>query len=339
MLKTEVLGVAVLGVGRAGMVHARNFAQNIPEARLLGVYDQNPAQAEQVAGELDTKAFADLEKLLLDPGLDAVAIAAPTFAHKDLVIAAAAAGKAILCEKPLTLLPEDAEAMDKAVAEAGVPFLMGFMRRFDEGFRRAKEAIERGDIGRPLVIKSTGKGPGLPNRWAWDVQNSNGVLGEVNSHDFDSIYWLMGSEYKWVFAHGKNMRSGQLQEEYPDFYDNALVMFEMENGSMGMVDGSCPAEYGYDARIEVQGTEGVLFIGDLARHGLTVCSKKGGVSKDIVQSWRSLFKEAYLEEDRHLVDCLLHGTKPYAELQDGKRALQVVRAANQSIKAGVKVNL
>ncbi|OIQ11081.1 scyllo-inositol 2-dehydrogenase (NAD(+)) [Moorella thermoacetica] len=339
MLKSEVIGVAVLGVGRAGMVHARNFAEHVPEACLAGVYDADRERVEAVASELGTKSHYDLEELLQDTSIDAVVIAAPTFAHKDLVVAAAAAKKAILCEKPLALTPDEAEAMQEAVAAAGVPFVMGFMRRYDENFRRAKEIITRGDIGRPLIIKSTGKGPGLPSRWAWDVKKSNGVLGEVNSHDFDSVHWLMGAEYAWVFARGKNLRSEELKEEFPDFYDNAVVMFELTNGSLGMIDGSCPSEYGYDARIEIQGTEGVLFIGDIARHGLTVCTRSKGVTKNVTDSWRSLFRDAYLREDRHLVECLIKGVQPQTTLLDGKRALNVVRAANQSIMTGNVISL
>ncbi|MGI9860569.1 Gfo/Idh/MocA family oxidoreductase [Moorella naiadis] len=339
MLKSEMIGIAVLGAGRAGMVHARNFAEHVPEARLVGVYDADRERVDAVVSELGTKGYYDIEDLLRDASIDAVVIAAPTFAHKDLVVAAAAAQKAILCEKPLALTPDEAEAMQEAVVAAGVPFVMGFMRRYDENFRRAREIIARGDIGRPLIIKSTGKGPGLPSRWAWDVKKSNGILGEVNSHDFDSVHWLMEAEYAWVFARGKNFRSEELRKEFPDFYDNALVMFEMTNGCLGTIDGSCPSEYGYDARIEIQGTEGLLFIGDIARHGLTVCTRSKGVAKNVVDSWRSLFRDAYLREDRHLVECLVKGVQPQTTLLDGKRALNVVRAANQSIITGKVVSL
>jgi predicted dehydrogenase len=339
MLTTEVVGVAVLGVGRAGLVHARNFAQNIPEARLVGVYDTSKERVDEVANSLNTKGYYDLDEILAEPSLDAVVVAAPTFAHKDLVVAACQAKKAILCEKPMTITPEEADAMEKAVEEANVPFLMGFMRRFDSNFRRAKEILDRGDIGRPLLIKSTGKGPGLAPPWSLDVEKSNGVLGEVNSHDFDSIYWLIESEYKWIFAHGQNLRSPELKEEYPGYYDNVIVTFQLENDVLGTVDGSCPAEYGYDARIEIQGTEGVLFIGDVAQPGCIVCTRNGGVRQETVDSWRNLFREAYIAEDRHFIDCVLNRTKPLVGLKDGRRAMEVVRAGNLSIRKGEKVYL
>lgn len=339
MLKVEVVGVAVLGIGRAGMVHARNFAESVPGARLVAVYDVDRERADGVASELGVKGYSDLEKVLADKDVDAVVVTAPTFAHRGLVVAAAEAKKAILCEKPLALTLEEAEEMERAVQASGVTFVMGFMRRYDDSFKRAKELLESGEIGRPLVIRSVGKGPSLPPRWAWDVEKSNGVLGEVNSHDFDAVYWLMGSGYKWVFARGKNLRSEELREEFPHFYDNALVMFELANGCMGMIEGSCPSEYGYDARVEIQGTNGVLFIGDVAEHGVIVCNRQRGVSRGVVSSWRSLFREAYIREDRHLVECLVKGAKPQTTIEDGKRALRVVRAANRSIITGEVVYL
>ncbi|MGI9950855.1 Gfo/Idh/MocA family oxidoreductase [Moorellaceae bacterium AZ2] len=339
MLSIEACGVAVLGIGRAGMVHARNFVESVPMAKLVAIYDVEKERVEAAAGELGVKGYTDLEKVLGDPAIDAVVVAAPTFAHRDLVVAAAKGKKAILCEKPLTLTLEEAEDMRRAVEENGVVFVMGFMRRYDASFMRAKELLENGEIGDPLIIRSVGKGPSLPPRWAWDVKKSNGVLGEVNSHDFDTVYWLMGSEYSWVYARGKNMRCEDLREEFPDFYDHALVMFELKNGCMGTVEGACPSEYGYDARVEIQGTKGVLFIGDIAEHGVTVCSKGKGASRSLVQSWRSLFREAYIREDRHLIECLSKGAKPRTTVEDGTRALKVVRAANRSLVTGEVVHL
>lgn len=339
MLRIEAAGVAVLGIGRAGMVHARNFAEAVPGARLVAVYDVEKERVEAAARELGVRGYTDLDKVLADPEVDAVVVAAPTFAHRDLVVAAARAKKAILCEKPLTLTLEEAEEMQAAVKENGVVFVMGFMRRYDDSFRRAKGALENGEIGAPLIVRSVGKGPSLPPRWAWDVQKSNGVLGEVNSHDFDAVYWLMGSEYSWVYAKGKNMRCEELKDEFPEFYDHVLVMCELANGCMGTIEGSCPSEYGYDARVEIQGTKGVLFIGDIAEYGVTVCNKGRGASRALVNSWRSLFREAYIREDRHLIECLIQGTKPETTIEDGKRALKVVRAANRSLVTGEVVYL
>lgn len=334
MLKSDLVGVGVIGTGRAGLVHTANFAQNVPGARLVAICDINEENARKVAKQWGTDPFTNPEEFLKHPSLDAVVVAAPTYVHAELVIAAAEAGKAILCEKPLAITEEEAAAMDEAVRRNGVPFVMGFMRRFDLSFNRAREMIRRGDIGEPLVVKSTGKGPGLPPPWNLDIKKSNGMLAEVNSHDFDCVRFLTGEDYQWVFAAARNNKCPQFKADYPDFYDTAIVTFGMSGKVIGTIDGACPADYGYDARVEVQGADGVLFIGNLAKKGVVVGRKGSGVSEEIVDSWRSLFREAYLAEERCLVDCVTGGKQPLSALEDGWKALQAVRAANRSILSG-----
>ncbi len=334
MLKADLIGVGVIGTGRAGLVHVANFAQNVPGARLVAVCDLNAESARDAAGKWGVEAYSKPEELLKNTSLDAVVIATPTFSHAELVIAAANSGKAILCEKPLAISEEEAEAMDEAVRRNSVPFVMAFMRRFDLSFNRARNMIGRGDIGEPLVVKSTGKGPGLPPPWNLDLEKSNGMLAEVNSHDFDCIRYLTGEEYKWVFATARNNKCPDFKANYPDFYDTAIVTFGMSGKVIGTIDGACPADYGYDARVEVQGSDGVLFIGNIAQKGVVVGRKGSGVAEEIVDSWRSLFREAYLAEDRCLVDCVLKGTEAPSTLIDGWQALKAVRASNRSIRSG-----
>ena len=334
MLKADLVGVGVIGTGRAGLVHCTNFAENVPNARLISVCDADKKSAEKSALQFNVKAYDKVEEFLNDPALDAVVIATPTFTHAEMVKQVAEAGKAILCEKPLATTEAEAVAMDKVVKKNDVCFVMGFMRRFDINFIRANEIIRRGDIGEPLMIKSTGKGPGLPPPWNLDISKSNGMLAEVNSHDFDCVRFLTGEDYRWVFATARNNKCPQFAKEYPDFYDTAIVTFGLTGKVMGTIDGACPADYGYDSRVEIQGTDGVLFIGSIAKKGVVVGLKEAGVIEEIVDSWRTLFKEAYLAEDRTLIECLTNGTTPPSRLEDGWKALQAVLAANRSIKNG-----
>lgn len=336
----EQLGVAVVGPGRAGMVHARNFANKIKCASLVALQDEDPERVEDRAEELGVaNYYTDLDKLLSNSDVEAVVIGSPTFTHAEIASAAARAGKHVLCEKPLAITLEEADKITSAVESAGTYFMVGFMRRFDSGFMEAKKKIEAGEIGEIMTVKSTGRGPGLPPRWALDPDLSNGNLAEVNSHDFDSIRWLTGSEYESVFARGGNFKSPQLEDEFPEFYDNALVSFEMADGTIGSVDGTCPAEYGYDARMEILGTEGVLFVGEVAKRGVKVCTSEGGFQQDQVSSWQSLFSRAYEREDRHFVDSVLNDEQPRVSLEDGRRAIEVVLAANRSLRERVEVEV
>ena len=332
--------ICLIGAGRAGMVNAENFEFNIEESTITSVVDVSLENAKEAADKLNADNYYDnLDKALEDGKFDAVCIGAPTFAHSEAVIKAAAAGKDIFCEKPLTITLKEADQMREAIEKNSVKFQIGFMRRFDKNFLRAKEILEKGNIGEPLLIKSVGRGPGLPPEWYADLNKSNGLLAEVNSHDFDSMRWLAGSDFKEVFAKGDNFKTQQYEEDYPDFYDVATVNLEFENGVLGMVDGCCPATYGYDARMEILGSEGMLQIGSKKSHSVLVWNKDSQIIQPGNQSWSVLFKDAYLKEARHFIDCVINDTQPKVGIDAGREAVRVVIASNKSIKTGEPVKL
>ncbi len=332
--------ICLVGVGRAGMVHARNYQQNVPDASVVAVVDADLGRAKKEARELGVeRCFANIKRALQETEFEAVCIATPTFTHAEIAIVAARAGKHVFCEKPMAITLEEAQAMIDAAQEAGVKLQIGFMRRFDPSFMAAREKIQEGAIGEVMIVKSVGRGPGLPPRWACDPQTSNGMLAEVNSHDFDAIRWLTGSEYERVYAEAGNFKCPELRAEFPTFYDNAVVSLRMQNGVMGLLDGTCPATYGYDARMEVLGSEGVMLIGELPYLKITTCTKESGVVAPTTPSWRNLFREGYIAEARHFVHCILSGEEPRVTGEDGRRAVEIVLAANRSIETGLPVTL
>jgi len=213
------------------------------------------------------------------------------------------------------------------------------MRHFDPPFVDAKKIIDSGELGEVMIIKSVGRGPGLPPSWTYSVEDSNGLLGEVNSHDFDSTRWLSGSEYKRIYAEAVNRKVPSLKEKYPDFYDNAVCTVRFRNNVLGTIDGTCPAGYGYDARTEMVLTEGLLVIGEIKSEALVSCNTKGVINEYAFKSWRNRFKSAYLDEMKSFIDCVLNDRKPEVTGEDGLKAVEAVVAANRSIKAGVPVEL
>jgi scyllo-inositol 2-dehydrogenase (NAD+) len=234
----EPVRVCVTGVGRAGMVHALNFRHRIADAQLVAVVDANEATARERAAELDVPfAFDRIEAALSKVDFEAVCIATPTFTHAPMVIAAAQAGKHVLCEKPMALTLDEADAMIAAARQADVVLQIGFMRRFDPAFRAAKEQIEAGAIGDPMVVRTLTRGPGLPPRWACDPATSIGMLAEVNSHDFDAVRWLAGSEFSRIYAEAATLKAPQLGEEFPGFYDTAVVNMRLTSGALGVIEG------------------------------------------------------------------------------------------------------
>lgn len=321
-------------------MHARNLAHRIPSARLAALCDTNSSAMEETARLFGVPAcYSDYREAVADPSIDAVVIVTPTFLHKEIACAAAEGGKHVFLEKPMAITVEECEAINEAVERANVKLQIGFMRRFDESFLKAKAVLDSGQMGRVMIIKSTGRGPGLPPPSIYNLEKSNGILAEVNSHDFDSIRWLADSDIARVYAEGANFKCLDAKEAWPDFYDNAIVTLRFANGALGTVDGTCPAHYGYDARVEVLCEKGVLFIGSVEKQGFTEVSVDGRVSGEAVKSWRNLFKEAYLDEMEHFISCVFEDKTPRVTGMDGLKAVEAVVAANQSLLRGTPISL
>jgi myo-inositol 2-dehydrogenase/D-chiro-inositol 1-dehydrogenase/scyllo-inositol 2-dehydrogenase (NAD+) len=325
------LRVLVVGAGRAGLVHARNFAEGVPGGRLAALADPDEAALAAAVQELGCgRIFSDAVAAATDDAVDAVVVASPTFAHAEVAVAALEAGKHVLCEKPLASSGEEGEAIAAAVAAAHGAFLMGFMRRFDDGFVRAADAIRAGAIGEPLFVRSTGRGPGLPAEWALDPERSIGLIAEVNSHDLDTVRWLSAQEFRSVYAVGRAAKRPDIADRYPGFVDLVAATFELSAGALAQVDGACPADYGYDARVEVYGSEGVVFAGDPRADSAIVVRADGAVSAP-VRSWRYVFAEAYRREDAHLVAVARGVEEPRTSVDDGVRALEAALAVRRSL--------
>jgi predicted dehydrogenase len=341
MEKDGKVGICVIGVGRAGMIHARNFAHRVTNARLSAVVDPHHPTLKAACKELEREeeGYSDYRQALDDPEVDAVIVVTPTALHHDVVIEAARAGKHVLCEKPMAVDVRECDRMIDACAQARVKLQIAFMRRFDESFRAAKERVDAGEIGEVVLAKSVTRGPSVPQEWMYDICKSNGPLAEVNSHDIDALRWYVGSEIDEVYALGGNFRCPQAVEKYPDFYDNVSMLCRFADGRQGFIDGAVSVGYGYDARMEIVGTHGVLFVGRMEENTVVGCSTDKGIVRSCVKSWRSLFTEAYLAEDQDFVDCILEDREPRVQGLDGRMAVAVVNAGNRSIakRAPVRV--
>jgi myo-inositol 2-dehydrogenase / D-chiro-inositol 1-dehydrogenase len=334
---SDEVRILVAGAGRAGMVHGRNFAAGIAGARLAAIADPDRAARERAGTELGCdRVFDDPVAAASEEGIDAIVVASPTPTHAEVAIAALKSDKHVLCEKPLASGLEEAGAIARAVAGSRGTLSMAFMRRFDAGFMKAANRIAAGDIGRPLLVRSTGRGPGLPPEWAWDVERSGGLIAEVNSHDLDTVRWLSGQEFAAVYATGRASKRPDIAQRYPGFIDVVAATFDLDDGGIGLVDGACPAGYGYDARAEVYGTDGMLTIGSPSA-STTMVSARGRVETEAVSSWRDLFADAYRAEDAHLVAVARGDDEPRPTVADGLRALEAVVAVNRSMSEGRQV--
>jgi predicted dehydrogenase len=326
--------ICLVGAGRAGKVHANTIANFLPSAKLAAIVEAVP-ETRELAGEAfgvkPEARFESLESATLSASFEAVVITTPTFTHASLAVMAAQAGKHIFLEKPMAISLAECDAILHAVQQAGVFLQIGFMRRFDPEFSAAAGRIEKGEIGQPMMVKSLTHGPGLPPAWARDLSLSNGMLAEVNSHDWDCVRWFMGSNYKRVYTETANFKGASNQVETPNFYDNVLVTIQFENGGLGSISGVCPCGYGYDARVEIVGEKGIMQIGELQGQAVVVCTNRDqGLITPVYRTWPERFAWAYVYEMRHFVDCVRSGNPPQVGAEDGRWAVAGVLAATKS---------
>jgi len=324
--------VCLIGCGRAGMIHARSYAGSVRDAELIALCDPVADNLRAAQAEVNARyAYADYREALQNPEIDAVIVVTPTQFHRDIVIAAAKAKKHVFCEKPMASTARECDEMIEACRENGVKLQLGFMRRFDKSFRRGKALLDSGTVGRVTLLKSNTYGPSQPKVWMYDVRRNYGPIGEVNSHDFDTLRWYAGSEVKMIHAVGHNFRSPEVAAEYPDYYDTCSVLLEFENGIVGVITGAQYVAYGYDARAEILGTDGIIKVGAQQANTAEVVTRDQKIVADSMDSWRTLFREAYVEEDRAFVRCIIDGTEPEVTGHDGKMALVLVQEGLRSI--------
>ena len=322
----------MLGAGRVGRLHTGNLARYLPGGQVVALVDPLEEARQALAREWGIEAcFASLEQALEEVDFEAVIITTPTPTHRSLAVLAAAHGKHVFLEKPMALDLQECDAILEAVDRAGVILQMGFMRRFDPEFVAAARRIEAGEIGQPMMIKSLTHGPGLPPPWARDLKTSNGMLAEVNSHDWDSVRWLMGSNYARVYVEAANFKGLAYGIDTPHFYDNALVNIRFENGGLGMISGICPCGYGYDARVEIVGEKGILQIGALQGQAVVVCTDRDhGLVTPIYRTWPERFVWGYIHELEHFLQCIQTGQQPRVGGGEGRWAVAGVLAGTKS---------
>lgn len=325
------LKVGLLGLGRLGKVYARDLAASIPYTELVAVADPDDVALRSVAEEYEVRrAYADPLELIGEAAVEAVVIVSPTHTHKPLVAAAAETGKAIFCEKPLSISPSEAAAMRETVERTGVFFQMGFMRRFDRGYAAAKERIDAGELGKPVVFKSSSRDPFRPSLEYLHPDSSGGIFVDMGIHDFDLALWLFGPIQE-VHSVGGVLAYPEI-ESVGDI-DNAIVNLTFADGRIGTIDLSRNGVYGYDIRTEILGTEGTIRIGYLRETPITIL-RKNQVSHDTVPYFMERFAEAYTRQLENFALNALESRPPPVGIDDGIAALDVAVAATKSYRQG-----
>lgn len=322
------LGIGVIGVGEMGRRHAENLRHAVPEAKLVAIADVDAARARAVAAELEIEhSYSSTEALLERKDIHAVVIATPDKSHAEAIRIAATARKDILCEKPLAITLEDAQAVLAAVEQARVRLQIGFMRRYDPAYVGAMKQVEGGEIGEPVIFKSVGRDKDAPPL-AYYKANLNGMLFYNNTiHDFDLARWLMRDE----IAEVQSYTTVAIRPEVAQFGDvvASVVNLKYQKGAIGNIESYVQCVYGYDVRTEIIGSKGSIAVGTLQKTPATFL-KANGTTSDITDHFLSRFADAYLLELRDFIQTAQSGRPPRVTGEDGLRALQIAVAAEKS---------
>lgn len=332
-----MIGIGLIGAGRMGQVIAHQLAVGIPGARFIAIADTNAEHLEDARARFGVeKVYADADALLARSDIDAVLIVTPTSTHAALVEKAAHAGKHVFCEKPLALTLRECDAAIAAAEQAQVKLQVGFMRHFDPAYVAAKEKIDAGVIGAPVLFKSIGRDPRRTSLEFARREQSGGMIADMGIHDFDLARWLMGSEVMHVYSEGACLVYPELKDV--NDIDNALVSLKFANGAIGNVDLSRNAVYGYDIRTEVLGAHGSLQIGGLQQTPLWVLTP-AGVTHDTIPYFMERFGVAYASELRDFVTCIAENRPPRVTGQDARAATAIAVAATRSLDEGCAIDV
>jgi len=327
------IGVALIGVGRIGRIHGGNVAAH-PGARLVAVADADRAAAEGMALAYGARVAAVADAIAA-ADVDAVMICSPTDTHADLIEAAARAGKAIFCEKPVDLDAGRIRGCLAVVAAAGVPLMIGFNRRFDPSFARLKQRLDDGAAGAIELVSIISKDPSPPP--VSYIARSGGLFRDMMIHDLDLARHLLGEEPVEVHAVGAALVDPAIGAAGD--VDTAAVMLKTAFGRIATITNSRRATYGYDQRIEVHGAAGLVRADNRRETTVEEADASGFRVEPALPFFLERYAEAYRRELAHFLDAVSEGRAPSPSGEDGLRAQLLADAATEACRTGRPVRL
>ncbi len=324
------LGVGVLGVGTMGKQHAYNLRHRIPEAQLIAVGDADLNRAKQVASELEVEhAYNSVEAMAERKDIEAIVVVTPAKFHGAAMKVCAHAGKDIFCEKPFTLTVEESDEVLDVTQKAGVRVQVGHVRRYDPPNVRAKQRIEAGEIGDPVIFKSLARDP-APPPVGYMASGVNGMFFQDSTvHEFDLGRWLMNEDIAEIHAYGAILVFPEAAQ-FNDI-DTALLNMKFSRGTLGAVENYMQSGYGYDIRTEIVGSKGTIITGYLQQTAELVLTS-AGAKTDIVDHFLARFADGYLLQMRDFVQTILADRPTKVDAFDGRQAVAVAAAAEKSYR-------
>jgi myo-inositol 2-dehydrogenase/D-chiro-inositol 1-dehydrogenase len=320
--------VGLIGTGRIGKLHVENLSIRIPAAEVVAVADPFIEGAKKVAARFGIKTVtADYKEILSKPEIETVFICSPTATHAQCIMEAAAAGKHVFCEKPLDLSLDKILMVLDTVEKAGVKLMVGFNRRFDPNYAKVQQMVKAGKIGIPHILKITSRDPEPPP--VEYIKVSGGIFLDMTIHDFDMTRFVLGTEVTEVYAKTNVLIDPAIGKAGD--VDTAVTTLFFENGTIGTIDNSRKAVYGYDQRLEVFGSEGVVMIDNNTPDNHTYYNKKGSHGSLPHNFFMDRYVESYAIEIEAFIDAVVNDKDVPVSGKDGLMSVAIGLAARKSV--------
>jgi len=335
-MSRDKLRLGVFGAGRIGKIHIRNLASRIAGAELTILADVFPEELATVAARFNiSKTVSNYKDVLTLPDIDAVVICTPTTTHYQMILDAAAAGKHIFCEKPIDMSVERIKQINAEVQRRGVQLMVGFNRRYDPNFLKVREMVKAGKIGEPQLLRITSRDPSAPSEEY--LRAAGGLFLDMTIHDFDMARYLTGSEVTEVYSRATALTDPVFQKLGD--WDTAVTTLTFANGALGTIDNSRKAVYGYDQRVEVFGSEGMVTVGNNTPDSHIYLDRSGTHSSLPLHFFLERYTESYLNEMQAFVDSVQNGSPVPVTGHDGLLAVAIGLAAAKSARENRPVKL
>jgi len=335
------IGVAVCGYGFMGTTHMAAWRM-LEDCRVVGLWGRDKSRALDVAARYGVKAYESYSDLLGDRDVEVVDICTPTYTHRKLAVEAMEAGKHVLVEKPMALSLMEADEMISASRRAGVKLMVAHVLRFFPEYMKAKDLLDRGEVGEIAVIRAWRGGPAPEwSPWFMDLGKSGGVTVDLAIHDVDFAVWVNGGMPSEVYAKVAN-----LKHRSHDIHDYALIMLKFPTGSIAFIEANwaLPNTYPFTMRLEVDGTKGMIHLDNQSPTPLKLWtgSSVEGFSPETLP-WKPGVHpfpiDPFYREIRHFIECVKEDRKPITDGTEARKSLEVCLAAVRSSSEGRPVHL
>lgn len=317
--------IGVIGAGRIGKLHTNNILRHLPQIRIKTIADPKIDQAWAKTTGIPN-VTTDYQDIMRDTEITAVLICSPSPYHSEQIIAAAKAGKHIFCEKPIATDIEEIRMALREVKKAGVKLQIGFNRRFDPNFARIKNLVKEKAIGAPQMVRITSRDPKIPPKEF--LKSSGGMFIDMTIHDFDMARFLMGSEIEEIYA-SANVLIDPVFKEHDDI-DTAIINLKFANGTLGVIDNSRQAVYGYDQRVEMFGSEGAVQADNNKPTNTTISTSNGVMTEKPLYYFLERYEESFVAELAAFHHAIANDEPTPVTGEDGLRSVVISMAAEQS---------